>query len=80
MSYVLSVVTQLGNSGEVYIKARGQSISKAVDVAEIVRNRFVQDAVVTRIAIGTDVIGGNDKEKINVSTIELVLTKQTGSA
>lgn len=44
MNYVLAVVTQM-NSGvtEVILKARGRAISRAVDVAEIVRNRFISD-------------------------------------
>ena len=50
MSYVLAVVTQFNTSGsdEVIIKARGRSISTAVDAAEIVRNRFVTDAITKR--------------------------------
>ena len=43
MSYVLAVVTEFkkDNANEVSIKARGRAISRAVDTAEIVRNRFV---------------------------------------
>ena len=50
MSYVLAVVTQF-NSGstEVVIKARGRAISRAVDAAEITRNRFVTDAKIKEI-------------------------------
>ena len=41
MNYVLAVVTQMnGGAPEVVLKARGRAISRAVDVAEIVRNRF----------------------------------------
>ena len=41
MSYVLAVVTQFNNGvNEVVIKARGKAISRAVDVAEIVRQRL----------------------------------------
>ena len=56
MSYVLAVVTQFNTSGsdEVIIKARGRSISTAVDAAEIVRNRFVTDAIIKEIKIGTE--------------------------
>ncbi len=48
MNYVLAVVTQFNTSSsdEVVIKARGRAISRAVDTAEIVRNRFVTDAKV----------------------------------
>ncbi|HIE60054.1 MAG TPA: DNA-binding protein Alba, partial [Hydrogenothermaceae bacterium] len=44
MNYVLAVLTQF-NSGakEVAIKARGKAISRAVDVAEIIRKRFLPD-------------------------------------
>ena len=38
MNYVLAVVTQFNNGADsVKIRARGNAISKAVDVAEIVR-------------------------------------------
>ena len=54
MSYVLAVVTQFNSgSAEVVIKARGRSISTAVDTAEIVRNRFVTDAELIDVKIGT---------------------------
>lgn len=76
MSYVLAAVTQFGGGqDEVHLKARGKSISKAVDVAEIVKNRFVQDAKINGIQIGTEELEGENKEKINVSTIEVVLKK-----
>lgn len=76
MAYVLAVVTQFGDGqSEVHLKARGRSISKAVDVAEIVKNKFVQDAKVDEIQIGTEEIEGKESEKINVSTIDIVLRK-----
>lgn len=76
MSYVLAVVTQFGDGQtEVHLKARGKSISKAVDVAEIVKNKFIQDAKVRDIKIGTEEIETENKEKINVSTIEVTLSK-----
>ncbi len=78
MAYVLAAVTQFGDGQkEIFLKARGKAISKAVDVAEIVKNRFVQDAKVSNIQIGTEVIEGENKEVLNVSTIEITLAKQT---
>lgn len=74
MAYVLAVVTQFNqNHGDIHIKARGRAISKAVDVAEIVRNRFVKEAQVKNITIGTEQLETEEKQKINVSTIELIL-------
>lgn len=76
MSYVLAVVTQFGEGhNEIYLKARGRAISKAVDVAEIVKNKFVPDAKIGNIKIGTEEIETENKEKINVSIIEITLKK-----
>jgi DNA-binding protein len=76
MNYVLAVVTQM-NTGttEVILKARGRAISRAVDVAEIVRNRFIPDLDVHTIDICTEEIVGNDGVTTNVSTIEIHLKK-----
>ncbi len=74
MSYVLAVVTQLASQNEVRIKARGQSISKAVDVVEIIRNKFTPGLRVSGITIGTDTLE-TEKEKINVSRIEIIVKK-----
>ena len=76
MNYVLAVATQFNTgSKDVTIKARGKSISKAVDVAEIVRNRFVQDAVVDDIQITTEVLESDEGKSSNVSSIEIFLKK-----
>ncbi len=81
MSYVLGVLTQF-NSGQtqVHLKARGKAISKCVDVAEIVRNKFVKDVKVNEIQIGTEQVSGAAAEKrgkdtIGVSVMEIVLAK-----
>jgi DNA-binding protein len=76
MAYVLAVVTQFSeNRNEIHIKARGKSISKAVDVAEIVRKKFVQDAKISSITTDTEELEVENNEKINVSTIEIILKK-----
>ncbi len=77
MSYVLAVVTQFNISGsdEVIIKARGRAISRAVDTAEIVRNRFVKDAELKDIKISTEAITNEEEGRTsNVSSIEICLT------
>lgn len=75
MEYVLAVMTQFrSGSDEVVIKARGKAISRAVDVAEIVRNRFMRDASVKDVRIGTEQVEGEDGTT-NVSSIEIVLSR-----
>ena len=76
MAYVLAVTTQFNTGATaVTIKARGKSISMAVDVAEIVRNRFVQDLTVDNIRISTEVLEGEEGKTSNVSSIEIFLKK-----
>jgi DNA-binding protein len=76
MSYVLAVVTQFNSgSNEVVIKARGRAISRAVDAAEITRNRFVTDAKIKEIKIGTESITNEEGRSSNVSSIEIALSK-----
>jgi len=76
MGYVLAVVTQFNNGAkEVYIKARGKAISRAVDVAEIVRNRFLSDVKVDKISINTEELDSEDGTKTKVSVIEIKLLK-----
>ena len=78
MNYVTSVVVQFTNknSPEVMIRARGKFISKAVDVAEVSRKRFLKDHNITvkDIKINTEEYEKEGK-KINVSTIDIALTK-----
>ena len=82
MSYVLAVITQFQSSGsdEVVIKARGRSISTAVDTAEIVRNRFIKDAKLKDIKISTESITNEEEGRTsNVSSIEIILTTKKKS-
>ena len=76
VNYVLAVVTQF-NSGakNVKVRARGNSISRAVDVAEISRNRFITDVRVDTITIGSEEIANEDGTKSKVSSIEIMLAK-----
>ena len=81
MSYVLAVVTQFQSAGsdEVVLKARGRAISRAVDTAEIVRNRFIKDAKIKEIKIGTESVTNEEGRSSNVSSIEIYLsTKKKG--
>jgi len=76
MNYVLAVLTQF-NSGvkEVSVKARGRAISRTVDVAEIVRKRFLPDVEVKDIKISTEKVESEQGEA-NVSAIEITLAKK----
>jgi DNA-binding protein len=72
LNYVLACMT-LFKSGheEVIVKARGRSISRAVDVVEVLRSRFMPNAEVTDIQIGTESVESDDRGPSNVSTIDI---------
>ena len=79
MNYVTGVVMQFttNNSKEVIIKARGKFISKAVDVTEVARKRFLkeQNISIKKIEIDSEEFKNKEGKQVNVSTIELTLSK-----
>ncbi|MCG3225635.1 MAG: RNA-binding protein [Candidatus Heimdallarchaeota archaeon] len=79
ISYVLVAVTILNKHDSCNIQARGRQISKAVDVAEIARRKFLQDMVeVSTVNIGSEDIA-SDVEGMppkTVSTVEIILKKK----
>ncbi len=75
-AYVLAVMTQFANGADVVsVKARGRAISKAVDVAEIVRNRGEIKADLESIGIATEEVETEDGRPLKVSTIEIKVKK-----
>ncbi len=76
MNYCLAVLSSLqGRSDTVTLKARGRAISTAVDVAEVTKNRFLEDLTVENIEIGTEELESSEGQARNVSTISIVLKK-----
>ena len=78
MNYVLACITLFhGGAKEVSVKARGKAISRAIDVVEVVRRRFLPDVKVKRIGIGTDQVAPREEGAAltNVSTIDITLER-----
>ncbi len=76
MSYVLAVVTQMNQGANaVQIKARGRAISRAVDVAEIVKNKFIAGSKINKIDVMTEEIKTEEGNPLKVSAIEITLSK-----
>lgn len=78
MNYVIAVVTLFnGGNPNVVLRARGRAINRAVDVAEMVRNKFVEHCTVNHVSIGTQRVTSEERRRpVNVSTIEIHLAKQ----
>lgn len=76
MNYVLTIALQF-NKGvkRIRVKARGEDISKAVNVVEILRTRYLRNRVVIKeVRIGSESIG--EGEEKTISTIEITLERK----
>ena len=78
MNYVLACISLFhGGANEIFVKARGRAISRAVDVVEVTRRRFMPDLKVKNVRIGTDQLASFEEggAQSNISTIEITLAK-----
>ena len=77
MAYVTSTLIQLASLKSVSIKARGLTIGRAVDVAQII-SRKTENAgyEIGRIAIGSEVLESKDGKSRNVSTIDIEVKRK----
>jgi DNA-binding protein len=78
MNYVLACLSLFhGGANEISVKARGRTITRAVDVVEVTRNRFMPNLQIKGIRIDTEQFATNEEGAApsNVSTIEITLTK-----
>ena len=72
MAYVTSALIQLANLPSVNIKARGMSIGRAVDVAQIIARKTENAGyAIGEIKIGSESLESQDGRTRNVSTIEI---------
>jgi len=73
MRYVTAMITAYNQQGvnSITLKARGRTISRAVDVAEITRNRFITELETPTIAIDTEQLPAMDGGTRGVSTIAI---------
>ncbi|SHO47905.1 DNA/RNA-binding protein Alba (modular protein) [Nitrosotalea sinensis] len=76
MAYVTSALIQLANNPQVVIKARGLSIGRAVDVAQIIARRTDNTGYsIGQVKIGSEQLQSLDGRSRNVSTIEIEVKK-----
>lgn len=74
MNYVMATMMVLNKGVECAVKARGRAISHAVDVCEILKNRFLKGTEYKEIILSTEQLEGENGQSNNVSSIEIVLT------
>ena len=75
MTYVTATLVQLANEPTVLIKARGKSITRAVDVAQIIVKRMDNMGYkIGHVKICSQMIQSEDCKERNVSTIEVQIS------
>jgi len=78
MAYVLSAVLQLSQSSFIVIKSRGRAISKAVDVSQVLINRFGEGKfLIKECNLGTEAVHTPEGSTRNVSTCDIIVAKKT---
>jgi DNA-binding protein len=76
MIYVTATLVQLANEPTVLVKARGRSITRAVDVAQIIVKRMGNIGYkIGRVKIDSQIIQSEDGRERNVSTIEIEISR-----
>ena len=76
MTYVTATLVQLANEPTVLIKARGKSITRAVDVAQIIVKRMdTLGYKIGPIKLGSETVQSDDGRVRNVSTIEVPISR-----
>ncbi|MFQ5941367.1 MAG: DNA-binding protein [Nitrososphaerales archaeon] len=77
MTYVTAALVQLANEPSVTIKARGLSITKAVDVSQIIVKRMdTLGYKVNAVKIGSEQLESLDGKTRNVSTVEIEVARE----
>lgn len=78
MAYVTTTLLQLAKMPSVSIKARGLSIARAVDVAQII-SRKTENAgySIGDIRIGSETLEAEDGKSRNVSTIDIQVKRNS---
>jgi archaea-specific DNA-binding protein len=80
MNYVTAVVMQFTTKGAntVVVRSRGKFISRAVDVAEVVKSRFLRDQIeVNDIKMDSEEFKNREGRTVRVSTLDISLVRIT---
>jgi archaea-specific DNA-binding protein len=76
MTYVTATLVQLANEPTVLVKARGRSITRAVDVVQIIVKRMGNIGYkIGRVKIDSEILQSEDGKERNVSTIEIEISR-----
>ena len=74
--YALKVLSEFQTVQRITLKARGKAIIHAVDVNEVLKNRFMKDLIkVVDIKTNTETVTNEEGKSSNISSIEITIEK-----
>jgi len=79
MNYVTAAVMHFTskNSPEIILKARGRFMNRAIDISQVVVNRFLKEqASISDVKLGSEEFINKENKKIRVSTIEISIKRK----
>lgn len=79
MNYVTASVMHFTskNAPEIILKARGKFMSRAIDVSQVIVNRFLKDnAFIDNVKLGSEEFTSRENKRVRVSTIEICVKRK----
>ena len=79
MNYVTAAVMHFSSKkpAEIVLKARGKHISRAVDVSQVILNRFLKEqAELKDVRLNSEEFTNRENKKVRVSTIEISIKRK----
>lgn len=79
MNYVTAAVMHFtsANAPEIILKARGKFMNRAIDVSQVLVNRFLKDqAAIDNVRLGSEEFMNKENKRIRVSAIEIYIKRK----
>jgi archaea-specific DNA-binding protein len=75
LNYVTACITMF-NSGarQVVLRARGEAINMSVEVAQVLRKRFMSNVQISNIVIDGESVTSRDGRQLNLPVLEIELS------
>ena len=75
LNYVTACITMFTSGAElVVLRARGEAINVAVDVAQMLKKRFVSNVQISNIIIDGENVTSRDGRQLNLPVLEIELS------
>ncbi len=75
LNYVTACITMFNSGAEqVVLRARGEAINMAVEVAQVLKKRFMSNVEICNIQIDGESVISRDGRQLNLPVLEIELT------